>query len=777
MKLRAKITFTAILLCAVPLLITAFIINTVASDASRAALEKVETQLLNSAKDGQKRMIEEYFADAQDQVLNMSRSPEIAAALQNFSESAGSFAAESQLFNRTQLSTSISQYLDREFIPRYLNYNPEKSAFDSSQLLAGMDLNSLALQQRYLVENRHPTGEKHLLDSANDNAEYNIWHARYHPYLRDFVKRFDLQDLFLIDSQTGQIVYSVYKEVDFATSLRNGAFQDSDLSKVFRAVADSSQPDAFAVTDFTAYLASYNHAAAFMASPVFVDGVNVGVLAFKVPIDRINEIMTFGGDWQGAGLGVTGQTMLIGPDGVLRSESRELLESLDGYINDMRAAGQLNASEIAAIERRGTAVGLQSLARERVDAAMSGQAGYGFFTDVRGDLVLSTYAPLEIDGLQWAVVSEMEEGEAFASARQLTRTLWFYAVLVVVIMTTIAALLAAFMAKQLSSPIIKIAEFLKTSADNRDLKMRLAMKRSDEIGDMSDAVNSMLSTFQQSLNEVSDASHHIAAASEETSVITAQLNQAIQENRSQTDQVATAMTEMVSTVGEVSRNTTETSVAASEVQQQVGSGRDAMQSSIGLIRQLEETINSTSNTITELEQSSTTISNVLNVINDIAEQTNLLALNAAIEAARAGEQGRGFTVVADEVRNLASRTQQSTGEISRMIEQLQQAAKRAVNSMEHSKTQVTQSVEQVNLTGDSLETISTMIDTIGDMSSQVATAAEEQSAVAEEINRNIVRINDMTVQSAEGTNQTSEASRNLAELAAKLSELVQRFKT
>ncbi|WP_430010404.1 hypothetical protein, partial [Methylophaga lonarensis] len=417
MKLKTRITLTAVLLCAVPLIITSLIIKTVAGQSAQSALEKVEQQVLESALEGQKRLIEEYFADAEAQLLNMSQSPLATEALRNFSESVSNFATDSGVFNRNQIASSVKQHHDQEFVPRYLANNPDQRAYDSNLLLEGMDLNSLALQQRYIVENRHPTGEKHLLDSAADNSEYSYWHARYHPYLRDFVKRFDLYDLFLIDSETGQILYSVYKEVDYATSLVNGALRDSGLAQVFREVANSNQPDSYAIADFAPFLASYDNAAAFMATPVFIDGVNKGVLAYQIPITRINQIMTYDGNWQASGLGMSGDTVLIGPDRLLRSETRMMLESPEEFINGLNRTGAVSKSIIDEIALRGSAVNLLPITNSRADAVMNGQRGYGLFTDLLGNQILSTYAPLDIEGLQWAILAEMDEAEAFASVR------------------------------------------------------------------------------------------------------------------------------------------------------------------------------------------------------------------------------------------------------------------------------------------------------------------------------------------------------------------------
>ncbi len=217
----------------------------------------------------------------------------------------------------------------------------------------------------------------------------------------------------------------------------------------------------------------------------------------------------------------------------------------------------------------------------------------------------------------------------------------------------------------------------------------------------------------------------------------------ILEQKDEVDKVATAMTEMSATVHEVARNATEAAEAAQRADEETTKGKMVVSQAIEAIDLLANEVNDAAQVIHRLEQDSDEIGAVLDVIRGIAEQTNLLALNAAIEAARAGEQGRGFAVVADEVRTLAQRTQQSTQEIQNMIERLQSGAQDAVKAMEQGRSRAQVGVEQAAEAGTSLETIAQAVGTISDMNTQIATAAEEQSVVAEEINLNIVSISDM----------------------------------
>jgi methyl-accepting chemotaxis protein len=643
-------------------------------------------------------------------------------------------------------------------------------------VLSKLDVNGLALQQTYIVDNPAQLGEKDDMVQANDGSSYASYHAKYHPYLKDFLEKFGYYDIFLVDADTGMVVYSVFKELDYATSLKNGPYASTALGQAFKKALELGPDEQVAMVDYAPYLPSYESPASFMAAPISLNGSKKGVLIFQMPVDRINQIMTFEKKWMEAGLGDSGEAYLVGPDKRLRSESRFLVEDKAAYLEMLAETHAIDDKSRNLIERKGTALGILPVNSHGVEDALAGKSGFDIITDYRGTHVLSAFAPLDIAGLNWAILAEIDEVEAFAPANQLSNSLWLYGLSILVVVALLAVLFAVKASNLISTPILQISNFISGVAKDLDLTARLDMKRTDEIGDASKALNNMLITMQKTMNNVTDASSEIAAASEETSVITEQTSQAVQKQQSETTQVASAMNEMTATVQEVARNTSDTSMATDKAAEQVDTGIVAMDKTASLIQQLADVTETAVASINQLKKRSMDISTVLDVINNIAEQTNLLALNAAIEAARAGEHGRGFAVVAEEVRTLASKTTASIGEITNMIDMLQQGSNNAVDSMEKSQKQVNEALTQANSTKEALRMISEVISHINDMSRQIATAAEEQGAVAEEINRNIVSINDMTNQTAEGTVQTSVASKDLARLATTLNDLVKQFK-
>jgi methyl-accepting chemotaxis protein len=243
------------------------------------------------------------------------------------------------------------------------------------------------------------------------------------------------------------------------------------------------------------------------------------------------------------------------------------------------------------------------------------------------------------------------------------------------------------------------------------------------------------------INEVNAATGQVAAAAEQMSATTQETSAGIQRQRSEIELLATAMTEMSQTTQDVARNANEAADSANSAKEESSSGEKVVRQTIGAIEALASSVEETAQVIHRLESDTDNIRVVLDVIRGIAEQTNLLALNAAIEAARAGEQGRGFAVVADEVRTLATRTQDSTQEIQRIIEQLQGGAGEAVKAMEGGRSKAQKTVQEAALAGESLTRIRAAVDTITDMNHQIASAAEEQSAVADNMNQSVVTIN------------------------------------
>jgi methyl-accepting chemotaxis protein len=277
------------------------------------------------------------------------------------------------------------------------------------------------------------------------------------------------------------------------------------------------------------------------------------------------------------------------------------------------------------------------------------------------------------------------------------------------------------------------------------------------------------------MQRIVSASSQLADASNDLSVIVEQTSGGVNAQQSETDQVATAVNEMASTVQEVSRSAVGAAEAAASANDQASRGRQVVSESLSSINHLAEEVRKSAEIIGQLEGDSEAIGAILDVIRGIAEQTNLLALNAAIEAARAGEQGRGFAVVADEVRTLAQRTQESTQEIHSMIERLQSGARSAAQAMQQGQAQADLSVEQGARAGEALDAITQAVATISDRNHQIASAAEQQSAVAEEINRNVTRIAQIAEETAAGAGRSSQTTHKLADLAMELQQLVGEF--
>lgn len=326
-------------------------------------------------------------------------------------------------------------------------------------------------------------------------------------------------------------------------------------------------------------------------------------------------------------------------------------------------------------------------------------------------------------------------------------------------------------------PLHKLLNRIEQIADgDGDLRVRLDVLSNDELGKLSHAFNRFLDKLQPLIKEVGRVTGEVERSAQSLAGMAAANDRLISSEHAAVDQVSTAATEMSSAVHEVARNAQNAADAARSAEAQSREGARVVGATISSIRQLAQEVESASATIQTLEQEASNIGAVLAVIRGIAEQTNLLALNAAIEAARAGEQGRGFAVVADEVRALAARTQESTKDIQAMIERLQIGVQNAVKATHSGSSKARQGVEQAAGVDQALTDTSDSVQRINDMTAQIATACEEQSSVTEEIARNISDIRELSNEAAQTSEQSAQASQRLSELSHGLTQLVGRFR-
>ncbi len=357
------------------------------------------------------------------------------------------------------------------------------------------------LQYWYIAKNDKPMGEKQDLDNAGDGSEYSEWHEFYHPRFRDLQQRFGYQDLFLIDFESRNIVYTVNKKTDYATNLGQGPYAKSGLAEVVAKVQDRPEFGAVQVVDFKAYTPSYEAPAAFFATPIFNGPHVVGILALQLPVDEINKVMTGNRNWTADGLGRSGETFLVGSDFLMRSVSRFLIEDPERYKQALLEA-KMPPRKIELIEKLQTSILLQKVDTEASRSAIRGEHGTRIVYDYRDVPVLSSYAPLRIEGLDWAIVTKKDMTEAYQPIRTQQKQFILTGVILVALITFISIWLANRFVQPLTS-LIASAE--KVRAGEEDVVVEVVS--GDEFGQLGHALNGIVGNVRQQ-NELIDQKNH-----------------------------------------------------------------------------------------------------------------------------------------------------------------------------------------------------------------------------------------------------------------------------
>ena len=481
LSIQSKLMLILLTVCISSIVAIAFI----GYNSGQRTLSNSIFNQLTSLRESKAYQIETYFKNVRSQVQTISELPSIVATMKGFKEAYPKLAETSL---KPELNSKLKAYYEKQFLPR-LAENIEGKPLLFSYLPG--DSKSRYLQYYYLANNPNPVGEKHFLQDGLDGSEYSKIHAEIQSIYRNLINLFGYYDMFLIDIDTGDVVYTVEKEVDFATNIYNGPYTNTSLGNVVRAIRKSNDPGFIAVGDFETYRASYAKPAAFIASPIFDDAKVIGVLAFQLSIDEIDKIMTGNENWQGSGLGQSGETYLVGSDYGMRSISRFFIEDSEKYLKTLEANGT-SKPELNRIQKLGTSILNQKVNTIATQKALDGETGTDIGEDYRGVTTLSSFRPLSIYGLDWAIVAQIDLDEAFAPIAAFQKQVLVSTTIIVLIVTAIAVIFAYYFVR----PIHLLMDgFKKVAAGNTNFALKIQTK--DEFRQLVNSFNGMVESLHR----------------------------------------------------------------------------------------------------------------------------------------------------------------------------------------------------------------------------------------------------------------------------------------
>ncbi|MFO0420589.1 MAG: methyl-accepting chemotaxis protein [Planctomycetota bacterium] len=781
MKLRTKLT-TLLLVCGIAPMAIAVTIAWLTGRGSTVKLvaESCDTLRAGAETDlkgnvaSRGRHVQSYFDFIKQNAQSLGSNAGMHEAIAAFSAGLAELTAASKAdaAGQSAMKLRLASFYQGDFAAEYRRKTDGRVPATDS-ILAVADEVMVVAQSHYLATNPNPIGQKHRLDGGAEGTAYGNAHAKFHPWMRNLSEVFGYYDVFLIDP-SGRIVYSVFKEADFGTSLATGPWRDSGMGGLFRKLQTTAVGE-WAFADFEVYTPSYEAPAAFVGSPISRGSERLGYIAFQVPIDRVNAIMA-----NCEGLGKTGEIVLVGPDRLMRSDSRHQPEKLSVENSFRRPeTGKLDLPAVArAIEK--------------------GESGCEEMTNPEGATSLCAFAPIEILGRRWCILATVGKDEVLAGSAIMLRigeesvnAMLTWSLGLILVTSIVVAGIAWWFSRQITSPIQGTVGALKDIAEGEgDLTRRLDEARSDELGELGKWFNKFQSRLQETIKSLGQKAQGVTSASTQMMATATSLASGAERTKAQSTQVAAAAEQMTANMNSVSTSSdamagTLRTVAAA-VEQMTASIGEVAKSADGAARvatQAADLTRTSNEKISLLGAAANEIGRVIETIQDIAEQTNLLALNATIEAARAGEAGKGFSVVANEVKDLARQTADATQDIRQRIERIQRSTQDSVQAIvaidqviaqvsAASQTIASSVAEQRTATQEIAQNLAANTRTVEIVNRNVA----ECVTTSQEISRSIQEVDQNARATAAGAEEADQAGKGLGGLAHELQSIVLQFR-
>lgn len=461
--------------------------------SAREAMNEATYNQLNTLRSAKVQQIDSYFNNISNQVQGFASNRVIIDAVNEF-------RTAFHLANRESITDdqkkSVENFYRKEFITRLKNRiggEHEIKYFIPKTTAASY------LQYHYLVENPNKIGEKdNLVKAEKDGSYFAQVHERYHESLQGLIKQFGYYDLFLIDAETGDIVYSVFKEIDFVTNLYDGAFSSSNFSRLIKTVNENKVRNEVKFQDFDLYLPSYGAPAAFAAITIY-DGLEVaGILAVQMPIGELNNVMTGNRSWEKSGMGESGEVFVVGRNHLMRSDSRFLEQHKERYLQRLKDIGTPEKT-IRLIDKLNTTILFQRITGDAVEQAFSGQTGTSQVIDYRGVPVISSYSPLRTYGMDWAIFAEMDVDEVNQPVDEFRRKVMVYASVLGIIITLLALIVANYFTRPLHTLVAALRRVGQGETD-----VRVDITGEDEFGVLSKSFNSMMEGIREQQKSIND---------------------------------------------------------------------------------------------------------------------------------------------------------------------------------------------------------------------------------------------------------------------------------